>query len=455
MCKNNSTFAVIVATSMSSAVFNQSESVPVIYQIPESGLGVTGSLANGQLDRDLRSIEPTAMSKKRKADLSSNSPKENNAKASNKVQPKLSDRVGELAAELKDTKRIVDELVERLGRVEMLTNGSGEHVALSTVVGQFNAHTAESIIPGLTGSSTNNPSEESWVQVASKAKGYGKSTNSQQLEMVNNVLFDLSERKRKQNCLIVFGLKSDEATNDLEKVKNMFKYLKLEENLVKSVQRFKITSNVSSTKIEPIRVVLSDAAKKYHILKVAPRLRTSRFKSVFISPDRTLAERQRHKQLLLECKNRNEALKCAGESEYHYIVTRDTFDDVDKIVKWSFNKKTKETITVRPISAGFAGSKVTIINRRSSSKSPGPATSNVTASSVFPAKNPAFPARTRSATPALNSKNNKNNKNNLLNNAESSIHQTLSLIRREELAPVVKQRQRTILHPEQLTPLLT
>lgn len=61
---------------------------------------------------------------------------------------------------------------------------------------------------------------------------------SAELDMVNNVYLDLDKRKRKQSCLIVFGLRRNNGTDDLKQVKDIFKYLMFDEWKIKSRQRF-------------------------------------------------------------------------------------------------------------------------------------------------------------------------------------------------------------------------
>lgn len=116
----------------------------------------------------------------------------------------------EIFNKLSETKKTVDYLVKRLELVEKSLHGSNEFALPALVAGQLFSSSEEPL---------NKLPTESWAQVASRNSLYNRTADH--FDIVNNVFLDLNERKRKQNCLIVFGLQRNDFDDDLKKMKDL------------------------------------------------------------------------------------------------------------------------------------------------------------------------------------------------------------------------------------------
>ena len=114
---------------------------------------------------------------------------------------------------------------------------------------------------------------------------------------------EITERERRKNNIVVYNLKEgsnrqadkDSATVLLNSI------LDFEVNITKLFRLGQATNN----KNRPLLIGLESEEIKFQILAAAPRLRTSKqFPKVYISQDMTQAERQKHKQLVTQLKQR-------------------------------------------------------------------------------------------------------------------------------------------------------
>ena len=67
----------------------------------------------------------------------------------------------------------------------------------------------------------------------------------------------------------------------------------------------RVGKKISGGTARPVKVTTSSATIVDHILYKAKRLKqTIKFKTVFLSPDRSLEQREKHRQLVLDLKKR-------------------------------------------------------------------------------------------------------------------------------------------------------
>ena len=126
---------------------------------------------------------------------------------------------------------------------------------------------------------------------------------------------------------MVFGLPEEENENLKCKVGEVFTQLGVKP--VTESCRVGKTGNMQRPR--PVKVILQCSSTARNILFQARKLRSSsRFKSVFVRPDRTLEERASHKLLIEELKRRREA----DPGKKHYIkggsvLTEENTDMID------------------------------------------------------------------------------------------------------------------------------
>ena len=120
----------------------------------------------------------------------------------------------------------------------------------------------------------------------------------------------VAEEDRSRNVM-VFGLPEDSDEQLCENVSDVFQQLGVKPRIEAS----RLGKKSSSTK-RPVKVTLSSSSIVQQILAKARNLRQSEnYKSIFISPDRSVEQRAQQKQLVLDLKE-----KCQLEpSRRHYI----------------------------------------------------------------------------------------------------------------------------------------
>lgn len=120
-------------------------------------------------------------------------------------------------------------------------------------------------------------------------------------ETIKSVAKQIVAEEELSRNIVVFGLKEDSNEELSQKVGEIFEHLgekpKLEASRLgkKSVQ----------ATVRPVKVTLSSSTCVKLILSKARQLRSSeKFRTVFLSPDRTLEERSKHKELVAELKQK-------------------------------------------------------------------------------------------------------------------------------------------------------
>lgn len=172
---------------------------------------------------------------------------------------------------------------------------------------------------------------------------------STQKNIVDVVVAKVAEKQAREKNVIIFGVKkpereersgqenSEEAeaatdeTLDLQLVKELFKHVGVDDKKIQRIHRLKSKGD----KPPPIVVKLTTKVDRGEVLKSAPKLRNegegSKYNGIFISPDLTLSERLRGKELRDERDRLNKELREAKEGgetvDSRYVVRG------DKVVK--------------------------------------------------------------------------------------------------------------------------
>jgi len=103
--------------------------------------------------------------------------------------------------------------------------------------------------------------------------------------------------------IMVFGLPEEENEDICENIGKVFQQLGEKPRVEASRLGKKLQSNV-----RPVKVMLSSATAVQHILAKSRELRQSdKYKTVFLSPDRTIEQRAEHRVLVVQLKNIAEA----------------------------------------------------------------------------------------------------------------------------------------------------
>ena len=139
-------------------------------------------------------------------------------------------------------------------------------------------------------------------------------------KILNLVSRESMEQKKKSQNVMVYGLKvpvvqdANLRNGEVKKaVVEVLKNINVEEKVVKKVHQL---NSKSSDKPGPIVVELDENfAKPLDLLKKGKILASSEtFKHVFLGPDLTIAQRERRRELLAECKKKNDAIS----TPYYY-----------------------------------------------------------------------------------------------------------------------------------------
>lgn len=132
---------------------------------------------------------------------------------------------------------------------------------------------------------------------------------------LDNAIFELNERRLRQDNIVLYGLKEDLSAGDGSDgdklaVREIFDVLGVDVDTFK-VQRLGQHSEANNLRPRPLRVVLSSSDIVTKLLKKSSRLKTSHiFKNVYLSPDRTPHQLELHKTARAELRRRTDA----GES---------------------------------------------------------------------------------------------------------------------------------------------
>jgi len=151
--------------------------------------------------------------------------------------------------------------------------------------------------------------ENSWSEVLKKGN---KSVT--RMNIVNAVSDENKERNKKEKNVIVFGLKesvkesiADKKVEDDEEVNKICEALSLQSDTVEGVFRLKTKD---TTKPKPLVMVLKDKETRNKFLQAAKQLRTSNdYKTVYLCPDLTEAQRLKFRELVKIRDAKNEKLK--------------------------------------------------------------------------------------------------------------------------------------------------
>ena len=129
-------------------------------------------------------------------------------------------------------------------------------------------------------------------------------------ETLKKVVQAVVEKEDRSKSLTLFGLEEEKNETLSNKIGEVF--VSIGEN-----PRF-VASRVgkkSTSKARPVKVTLTGNGSVNHILTKARRLRTvESYKSVFLSPDRSPDERNQHRQLVLDLKQK--AIQQPGKKHF-------------------------------------------------------------------------------------------------------------------------------------------
>ena len=144
-----------------------------------------------------------------------------------------------------------------------------------------------------------------WIGLVSKSvkkpREPALKMHSQQIEVVNTVIYKEREREKRKSNLLIFGLTNEGEAEDANKVSTkvsgILESIGVEKNSMRKARRFR-SSNESSMAPAPVFVQMSSEATRNLVLREARKLRgLSGMDRVNIKPDQTEAERVLEKQL--------------------------------------------------------------------------------------------------------------------------------------------------------------
>ncbi|ESN92775.1 hypothetical protein HELRODRAFT_164888 [Helobdella robusta] len=141
-----------------------------------------------------------------------------------------------------------------------------------------------------------NVNTQSWVDVVTRGTKNAKNP-VEQLMMANTTISELQEREKRKKNIIIYGVPessapnpTDKRTEDEAKTKKIMKVV--DKVNIKAAYSKRLRSK-DTTKPSPLLVDLTDASLRNPVLLAAKKFRdVEGFKSVYISPDLTEAERQ-------------------------------------------------------------------------------------------------------------------------------------------------------------------
>jgi hypothetical protein len=148
--------------------------------------------------------------------------------------------------------------------------------------------------------------EKTWAMLFNNKKSDGH------LKLLNVVSEENKQRNKKEKNVIIFGLKESEKNSitekkedDMSEIEQICQVLGVE-NTVEGA--FRLNAKYTN-KPKPLVMVLKDREARNKFLQAAKRLRDSNeFKSVFLGPDLTEAQRLKHKELVKIRDKKNEKM---------------------------------------------------------------------------------------------------------------------------------------------------
>jgi hypothetical protein len=161
-----------------------------------------------------------------------------------------------------------------------------------------------------------------WVQVVTKGAKNAKKPIDQ-LTVANATISELQEREKRKKNVIIYGVPESTSLNLTDKKAEDETKIKLiltaiDKSDVSPVYSRRLKSKDSS-KPGPLLVELSDTSLRNPVLLAAKKLRENdNYKSVYISPDLTEAERQLDYKLRQERNRLNSAL--GADSPFRYGI---------------------------------------------------------------------------------------------------------------------------------------
>lgn len=129
---------------------------------------------------------------------------------------------------------------------------------------------------------------------------------------LDNAIFELNERRLRQDNIVLHGLKEDLSAEDGSDsdglaVREMFDVLGVDVDTFR-VQRLGRHGEADNPRPRPLRVVLSSSDIVAKLLRKSSRLKTSHiFRNVYLSPDRTPHQLELHKTARAELRRRMDA----------------------------------------------------------------------------------------------------------------------------------------------------
>ena len=143
-------------------------------------------------------------------------------------------------------------------------------------------------------------------------------------ETLKEVVKSVVQAEDRSKNIMIFGLPED-SSKDLNKtVKELF-----EEIGLKPAMELSRVGKSKEKTTRPVKVTLSSSSTAYQIISQARKLRQSeKFSSVFISPDRSLEDRVKHRLLVQNLHKKKEA-----EPNKHHYIKGGTIYTEDKSVR--------------------------------------------------------------------------------------------------------------------------
>ena len=133
--------------------------------------------------------------------------------------------------------------------------------------------------------------------------------SDQQLKVINVVAEEGRAREKKENKIVIFGLKESDKDNVTEKKNDDEETLKKVltaisvEPIHLAMFRLKVKE---TTKPKPLVIVLKDRNERNKILAAARKLKGTEYNQTFLSPDLTESQRLAFKKLVAQRKELNE-----------------------------------------------------------------------------------------------------------------------------------------------------
>jgi hypothetical protein len=151
-----------------------------------------------------------------------------------------------------------------------------------------------------------------------------KKSSDSHLKLLNVVSDENKQRNKKEKNVIVFGLTeskkvniTDKKDDDMNEIKQICEILEVE-NEVEAI--FRINSK-DQGKPKPLVMVLKDKEARNKILQAAKKLKGSDdYKSVFLGPDLTEAQRLKYKELVALRNRKNEEMAPEEKTKKIYCI---------------------------------------------------------------------------------------------------------------------------------------